>query len=117
MNLISCHILDSTFGKNASKIRVTLRSLNDNEQIFVTNATSDGRIKESFESQENQLFELNIASNDFLKECSNMDFSIIPDIPIKFMTKKQNSHYHFSVVFSPSSYSVISVVSDLDNSI
>ncbi|AFJ43365.1 Transthyretin-like protein [Francisella orientalis str. Toba 04] len=42
-----------------------------------------------------------------------MDFSIIPDIPIKFMTKKQNSHYHFSVVFSPSSYSVISVVRDL----
>ncbi|AHB99273.1 hypothetical protein M973_07790 [Francisella orientalis LADL 07-285A] len=31
MNLISCHILDSTFGKNASEIRVTLRSLNDNE--------------------------------------------------------------------------------------
>lgn len=111
MALISCHVLDSVYGKNAAHIGVQL-VLNNSQILFQMNADTEGRIKTTFEAIEHARYQLIFNTGLFLEKTSSSKemHSIIPEVSINFCPDDVNAHYHFSIAFTPGSFSVVSVV-------
>lgn len=113
MALISCHALNSVYGTNAAGIGVRLVKIDsENQELFAVNASSEGRIKETINGVANARYELVFATGKFLANESLLGNSvtIVPEVVIRFEMPDPEAHYHFSLAFTPGSFSTVIVV-------
>ena len=109
---LTTHVLDTSKGKPASKVKIQLFKINKLEKLligkFVTN--EDGRVEEPLISAENLEeinYELLFFAGDYLKkEYINLDKNLFLDqIPIRFRISNKLEHYHVPLLLSPFGYS------------
>ena len=109
---LTTHVLDTSKGKPASKVKIQLFKINKLEKFligkFVTN--EDGRVEGPLISEENLEeinYELLFFAGDYLKkEYINLDKNLFLDqIPIRFNIINKLEHYHVPLLLSPFGYS------------
>lgn len=113
MALISCHALNSVYGTNAAGIGVRLvKTGTENQELFAVNASNEGRIKETVTGVTDAEYELIFATGKFLANESLLGKSvtIVPEVVIRFQMPDPDAHYHFSLAFTPGSFSTVIVV-------
>lgn len=113
MALISCHVLNSVHGTNAAGIGVQLvKAGAENQELFTVNASSEGRIKETVSTSADANYELSFATGKFLANEAQIGNSvtIVPEVVVRFQMPDPEAHYHFSMAFTPASFSVVIVV-------
>ena len=109
---LTTHVLDTSKGKPASKVKIQLFKINKLEKLligkFVTN--EDGRVEGpliSAENLEETNYELLFFAGDYLKkEYINLDKNLfLNQIPIRFNVINKLEHYHVPLLLSPFGYS------------
>lgn len=104
MSNISTHVLDTSLGKPAAGVRVTLRR--DNSLIGSGVTDDDGRVRDLLEQGSS------LASGDYTLAFSVADYfagsrrdSFYADIQINFRITDESEHYHVPLLLSPFGYS------------
>ena len=104
MSTISTHVLDTSLGKPATDIRVTLRR--DGTLLGSGVTDEDGRVRDLL-SQESEL-----GQGDYILTFSVADYfsaskrdSFYGDIQISFSIRSESEHYHVPLLLSPFGYS------------
>ena len=104
MSTISTHVLDTSLGKPAAGIRVTLRR--DGTLLGSGVTDEDGRVRDLL-SQESELgqgdYTLAFSVADYFS-ASKRD-SFYDDIQINFRIRSESEHYHVPLLVSPFGYS------------
>ena len=105
MNTLSSHVLDTTLGKPAKGIPLTLTYPNGDKAEGVTN--DDGRFNGWAESGASGIkpgiYTLRFHCQPLLKE--NHGKSFYPNIDITFEVEQQGGHYHVPLLISPFGFS------------
>ncbi|NDW14952.1 hydroxyisourate hydrolase [Alteromonas genovensis] len=105
MNTLSSHVLDTTLGKPAKGIPLTLTYPNGDKAEGVTN--DDGRFNGWAENGASGfkpgIYTLRFHCQPFLKE--NHGKSFYPHIDITFELEQQGGHYHVPLLISPFGFS------------
>ena len=108
MSAITTHILDTSTGKPAANVAVTLDFLQDGDWKSVGSGrtNSDGRvpdlINDGFEFQSGQ-YRIEFAVSEYF-ETSNTE-AFYPYVRIVFIVKDEQSHYHVPLLLNPFGYS------------
>ena len=106
MSRITTHILDSSKGKPAVGVKVTLFQWKDDWELIATEITNnDGRITslpDINKSNEHPIFKLRFDTKDYFE--SNNTQSFYPFIEISFTTRN-DEHYHVPLLLNPFGYS------------
>lgn len=109
---LTTHVLDTSRGKPAAKLKIELFKINKLEKslvgTFLTN--KDGRVEEPLifpENLEELNYELLFFAGDYLKkEYIDLDKNLFLDqIPIRFNITNKFEHYHVPLLLSPFGYS------------
>ncbi|MEP3280522.1 MAG: hydroxyisourate hydrolase [Stappiaceae bacterium] len=111
MGRLTTHVLDTSSGKPAAGLKITLWRLSDERQLMQTARTNDdGRVDGpmlSGDAFSTGSYELNFHAADYLKA---QDIAL-PDIPfldvivIRFGISSPDEHYHVPLLLSPYGYS------------
>lgn len=108
MSTISSHILDTSRGRPAAGIGVTLEVLNGEEWSVISEAETDqdGRVKADTFSQ-TQLpagtYRLTFATGRYFEALNHESF--YPEVNVKFKIEGGSAHYHVPLLISPFGYS------------
>jgi 5-hydroxyisourate hydrolase len=104
MSTISTHVLDTSFGKPAAGIRVTLRR--DNSLIGSGTTDDDGRVRDLLEKGSA------LTEGDYILSFSVSDYfaktkrdTFFHDIQVGFRIGAGSEHYHVPLLLSPFGYS------------
>ncbi len=104
MSTISTHVLDTSLGKPAAGIRVTLRR--DGSLIGSGETNEDGRVRDLL-AKNSSLSEgdytLSFSVADYFSKSGRPTF--YNDIEIKFRIHSASEHYHVPLLLSPFGYS------------
>ena len=104
MSTISTHVLDTSLGKPAAGIRVTLRR--DDSLIGSGTTDDDGRVRDLLE-QGSALTEgdytLSFSVSDYFARSKRDTF--YNDIQVSFRIIADSEHYHVPLLLSPFGYS------------
>ncbi|HUQ48437.1 MAG TPA: hydroxyisourate hydrolase [Gemmatimonadaceae bacterium] len=104
MSTISTHVLDTSLGKPAAGIRVTLRR--DNSLIGSGTTDEDGRVRDLLE-KDSALTEgdytLSFSVADYFAKTKRDTF--YSDIQVNFRIGAGSGHYHVPLLLSPFGYS------------
>jgi len=109
---LTTHVLDTTSGKPAAGMQITLYSAGDRglTELKKVTTNSDGRCAgpllegDEFKSGE---YELHFAAGDYLR-AAGYDLpqpAFLDMVPIRFGLADENSHYHVPLLISPFGYS------------
>jgi len=104
MSTISTHVLDTSVGKPAAGIRVTLRR--DNSLIGSGTTDDDGRVRDLLEKGSSLTegdYALSFSVSDYLAKTKRDTF--YADIHIDFRIGAGSEHYHVPLLLSPFGYS------------
>ena len=106
MSRITSHILDTSKGKPAAGVKVTLFQWNADWQLVGTDITNkDGRITELpvvENSSANAVFKLKFETKEYFENSQTESF--YPFIEITF-TIQNEEHYHVPLLLNPFGYS------------
>ena len=109
---LTTHVLDTSKGKPAAKLKIQLFKINKLEKFLIGkfSTNEDGRVDEPLISPENieeVNYELLFFVGDYLKkEYINLDKNLFLDqIPIRFNITNKFEHYHVPLLLSPFGYS------------
>ena len=109
MSTISTHILDTSRGRPAAGIRISLERLNAGEgwsPLAQADTDDDGRVKE-FVLTEPDLgpgtYRLVFAVEKYFKELNQQSF--YPEVSVAFLIEPGAGHYHVPLLISPFGYS------------
>ena len=109
MAIITSHILNGTDGSHASGIRVLLKNLSDNKNVFECEMDVGGRLNKTIpveEVNEDSIYELIFETGEYWKKNSYDEIeNIINEIVIRFKMPYKNKKYHFPIILSQNSYS------------
>ena len=102
MSTISTHVLDTSLGRPAAGVRVTLRR--DNSLIGSGVTDDDGRVRDLLEKGSS------LSIGDYTLSFSVSDYfadraSFYSDIQINFRISSESEHYHVPLLLSPFGYS------------
>jgi len=104
MSTISTHVLDTSLGKPAAGVRVTLRR--DNSLIGSGVTDDDGRVRDLVEQGSS------LSEGDYTLSFSVLDYfsksgrdAFYGDIQINFRVASASEHYHVPLLLSPFGYS------------
>ena len=104
MSTISTHVLDTSLGKPAAGVRITLRR--DNSLLGSGVTDEDGRVRDLLQ-QGSDLAEgdytLTFAVGDYFSSAKRDTF--YGDIEINFRIRSPSEHYHVPLLLSPFGYS------------
>lgn len=104
MSTISTHVLDTSLGKPAAGIRVTLRR--DNTLLGSGTTDDDGRVRDLVEKgsalTEGE-YTLSFAVSDYFAKTRRDSF--YGDVQISFRIGAGSEHYHVPLLLSPFGYS------------
>lgn len=104
MSTISTHVLDTSLGKPAAGIRVTLR--HDGSLLGSGETDADGRVRNLLESGSDLKegdYTLTFAVADYFMSAKRDSF--YGDIAINFRIASAAEHYHVPLLLSPFGYS------------
>jgi 5-hydroxyisourate hydrolase len=104
MSTISTHVLDTSLGKPAAGIRVTLRR--DNSLIGSGITDDDGRVRDLLEKGSALTegnYTLSFSVSDYFAKTKRDAF--YSDIQIDFRIGAGSEHYHVPLLLSPFGYS------------
>lgn len=104
MSTISTHVLDTSLGKPAAGIGVTLAR--DGAVIGSGKTDDDGRVKDLLKSPQqltSGVYELTFAVGDYFRETGRNGF--YDRIVISFRVGSDSGHYHVPLLLSPFGYS------------
>ena len=109
---LTTHVLDTSNGKPAAKLKIQLFKIHELEKFLIGkfSTNEDGRVDEPLISPENieeVNYELLFFAGDYLKkEYTNLDKKLFLDhIPIRFNIINKFEHYHVPLLLSPFGYS------------
>ena len=108
---LSTHVLDTSKGKPAVKLKIELYKLLNTERIFIKTVftNEDGRIDEpllSAKDLDEIHYELLFFAGDYLKkQDSDLKYIFLDKIPIRFYVNNKSEHYHVPLLLSPFGYS------------
>lgn len=109
MTSLSTHVLDTSSGRPAQGMSLTLSLLRDGEWHALASATtnSDGRLDESFSDTVGALssatYRLRFETGDYLSRQGQAPF--YPFADVVFNLDSQDTHYHIPLLLSPFGYS------------
>lgn len=104
MSTISTHVLDTSLGKPAAGIRVTLRR--DSSLIGSGTTDDDGRVRDLLEKGSTLTegdYTLSFSVGDYFANSNRETF--YGDIQISFRIGAGTEHYHVPLLLSPFGYS------------
>jgi hydroxyisourate hydrolase len=104
MSTISTHVLDTSLGKPAAGIRVTLRR--DSSLIGSGTTDDDGRVRDLLEKGSTLTegdYTLSFSVGDYFASSNRETF--YGDIQISFRIGAGTEHYHVPLLLSPFGYS------------
>jgi len=111
MGRLSTHVLDTTSGKPASNLKISLYKKNDNENkyAFVKTLTTnkDGRCDESLLEKESLLvggYELVFDVKNYFAT-KDIKSTFLQDVVIRFYVEDASENYHVPLLITPYSYS------------
>ena len=108
---LSTHVLDTSKGKPAVKLKIELYKLLNTERILIKTVftNEDGRINEpllSAKDLDEIHYELLFFAGDYLKkQDSDLKYIFLDKIPIRFYVNNKSEHYHVPLLLSPFGYS------------
>ena len=108
---LSTHVLDTSKGKPAVKLKIELYKLLNTERILIKTVftNEDGRINEpllSAKDLDEIQYELLFFAGDYLKkQDSDLKYIFLDKIPIRFYVNNKSEHYHVPLLLSPFGYS------------
>ena len=108
---LSTHVLDTSKGKPAVKLKIELYKLLNTEKILIKTVftNEDGRINEpllSAKDLDEIHYELLFFAGDYLKrQNSDLKYIFFDKIPIRFFVTNKSEHYHVPLLLSPFGYS------------
>ncbi len=108
---LSTHVLDTSKGKPAVKLKIELYKLLNTERILIKTVftNEDGRINEpllSAKDLDEIHYELLFFAGDYLKKHnSDLKYIFLDKIPIRFYVNNKSEHYHVPLLLSPFGYS------------
>jgi 5-hydroxyisourate hydrolase len=116
---ITCHILDTSIGRPASSIPVTLTLLSPSPLTFTSTTTSDGRVtswtpstpfstttlEDAFHSEGDTRWALKFDTEAYFKERGVNTF--FPEVEVKFVVREgqKGEHFHVPVLVGGFGYS------------
>jgi 5-hydroxyisourate hydrolase len=104
VSTISTHVLDTSLGKPAAGVRVTLRR--DGSLIGSGETNEDGRVTNLLEKDSSLAegeYTLTFGVADYFSKSRRDTF--YGDVEIKFMIASASEHYHVPLLLSPFGYS------------
>lgn len=105
MSAITTHVLDTSIGKPAEGVRITLENLigEDWQQLGEGKTDSDGRLKTLMlgKSLEKGVFRITF----WVKEYFGEQPHFYPFVPIIFEIHEPTEHYHVPLLLNPYGYS------------
>lgn len=118
MALISGHCLNSVFGTNAAGLRLRLSKAGEASgasPVFEAITGPDGRFKESVESaavDPAAVYEIVYETGAQLAAdpIAALGGTILPESVVRFRMPDPGAHYHFSMAFTPGSFTMLAVV-------
>ena len=109
---LTTHVLDTSRGKPAVKLKIQLFKINKCEKFLIGkfSTNEDGRVDRPLISEKNIeeiSYEILFFAGDYLKrEYINLDEKLFLDqIPIRFNITNKFEHYHVPLLLSPFGYS------------
>ena len=108
---LTTHVLDTSKGKPAVKLKIELYKLLNKERILIKTVftNEDGRIDEpllSAKDLDEIHYELLFFAGDYLKKHnSDLKYIFLDKIPIRFYVNNKSEHYHVPLLLSPFGYS------------
>ena len=108
---LTTHVLDTSKGKPAVELKIELYKLQNTERILIKTAftNEDGRIDEPLvpaKDLDEIHYELLFFAGDYLKkQDSNLKYTFLDKIPIRFYVNNKSEHYHVPLLLSPFGYS------------
>jgi hydroxyisourate hydrolase len=107
MSQITTHILDTSAGKPASNVKVTLEHLFDEKWTVLANGVTDndGRVKNLLPADKKipgGIYRLNFDTQSYFKAKNIKGF--YPSVKIEFEVA-DDSHYHVPLLLNPFGYS------------
>lgn len=116
MAIISGHCLNSVFGTNAAGLSLRLSRLGAGEPgapLFETISGPDGRFRqEVVASDPGATYELVYETGAHLAAdaVASLGRSVLPQSVMRFQMPDPHAHYHFSMAFTPGSFTALVVV-------
>ena len=115
MALISGHCLNSVFGTNAAGLRLRLSKAGGAPgalPVFEAVTGPDGRFKESVAPatlDPEEVYEIVFDTGAQLAAdpVADLGSSILPESVVRFRMPDPGAHYHFSMAFTPGSFTVL----------
>jgi len=109
MGKLSTHVLDTTLGKPASNLEVSLYKKNEDGYALVKTilTNKDGRCNEPLLENENFLsggYELVFNVADYFTT-QNIHSKFLQDVVIRFYVEDASQNYHVPLLITPYSYS------------
>nr|AZL94776.1 5-hydroxyisourate hydrolase [Nephromyces sp. MMRI] len=114
-SLLSSHVLDTTLGKPANNMEVTLQiqnTHNDTDNEWVTHSThytnAQGRVPEFFPNTDQfptEPMRLIFNTKKYFATTHNSTKTIYPAVYIHFQVEDVYDHYHIPLLISPYGYS------------
>lgn len=108
MSAITTHILDTSLGKPAAGVNVSLDFRQNEEWVSAGRGTTDndGRVKgllsSDFTFQEGR-YRISFAVSDYFDRLNTESF--YPYVEIVFVVRDASSHYHVPLLLNPYGYS------------
>lgn len=108
MSTISTHILDTSLGRPAADVLVTLERVDDAAQSSVASARTDanGRVakfSEPFADVTPGTYRLGFATAEYFARTNRPVF--YPEIVVSFRIDADHEHFHIPLLMSPFGYS------------
>jgi 5-hydroxyisourate hydrolase len=116
---ITCHILDTSIGRPASSVPVTLTLLSASPLTFTSTTTSDGRVtswspntpfstlslEQAFMTEGDTRWSLRFDTEEYFKERGVQTF--FPEVEVKFVVREgqKGEHFHVPVLVGGFGYS------------
>jgi 5-hydroxyisourate hydrolase len=116
---ITCHILDTSIGRPAASIPVTLTLLSASPLTFTSTTTSDGRVtswspstpfstlslEQAFMTEGDTRWSLRFDTEEYFKERGVQTF--FPEVEVKFVVREgqKGEHFHVPVLVGGFGYS------------
>lgn len=118
MALISGHCLNSVFGTNAAGLRLRLLKAGDApgaSPVFEATTSPDGRFKETVAPatvDTEAVYEIIYDTGAQLAAdpVAKLGGTILPESVVRFRMPDPGAHYHFSMAFTPGSFTMLAVV-------
>ena len=108
---LTTHVLDTSKGKPAVKLKIELYKLLNKKRILIKTVftNEDGRIDEPLlaaKDLDEINYELLFFAGDYLKkQNSDLKYIFLDKIPIRFCVNNKSEHYHVPLLLSPFGYS------------